>query len=182
MGATSDAASRRVMDADEMRRAVTRVAHEIVERNRGAATLAIVGILRRGAPIADRLADAIEQIEGVRAPVGRLDIALYRDDYPERKPSVGVSEVPFGVTDRDVILVDEVFFTGRTVRAAIAALVDLGRPASVQLAVLIDRGHRELPIRPDYVGKNLPTSRSEYVEVRLVEMDGEDSVYIRKGA
>jgi pyrimidine operon attenuation protein/uracil phosphoribosyltransferase len=171
---------RQVMDADEMRRAITRIAHEILEKNRGAENLGLIGILRRGAPLAERLAAVIEQIEGVRIPVGRLDIALYRDDYPERRPAVGRTEIDFDVTDKRLVLVDEVFFTGRTVRAAITALIDLGRPASIQLAVLIDRGHRELPIRPDYVGKNLPTSRSEHVDCRLRELDGEDAVYIRK--
>lgn len=171
---------RQVMDAEEMRRAITRIAHEILEKNRGAENLALVGILRRGAPLADRLAALIEQIEGVRVPVGRLDIALYRDDYPERRPAVGRTEVAFDITDKRVVLVDEVVFTGRTVRAAISALVDLGRPALIQLAVLLDRGHRELPIRPDYVGKNLPTSRQEHVECRLREVDGEDSVHIKK--
>jgi pyrimidine operon attenuation protein/uracil phosphoribosyltransferase len=170
---------RLVMDAEEMRRAITRVAHEILEKNRGAENLALVGILRRGAPLADRLADLIERIEGARVPVGRLDIALYRDDYPERRPAVGRTEMPFDITGKSVVLVDEVMFTGRTVRAAITALIDLGRPANIQLAVLLDRGHRELPIRADYVGKNLPTSRTEHVDCRLIELDGEDAVYIR---
>jgi pyrimidine operon attenuation protein/uracil phosphoribosyltransferase len=171
---------RQVMDAEEMRRAITRIAHEILEKNRGAQNLALVGILRRGAPLAERLAAIIEQIEGVRVPVGKVDIALYRDDYPERQPVVGRTEVPFDINEKAIVLVDEVFFTGRTVRAAITALVDLGRPANIQLAVLIDRGHRELPIRPDYVGKNLPTARAEHVAVLLKEIDGEDCVYIRK--
>jgi pyrimidine operon attenuation protein/uracil phosphoribosyltransferase len=172
---------RQVMDADEMRRAVTRIAHEIVEKNRGAKEVALVGILRRGAPLADRLAAIIEQIEGVRVPVGKLDIALYRDDYPERRPAVGRSEMNFDITDKRVVLVDEVIFTGRTVRAAISALIEFGRPSNIQLAVLLDRGHRELPIRPDYIGKNLPTSRTEHVDCRLKEVDDEDAVYIRKG-
>jgi pyrimidine operon attenuation protein/uracil phosphoribosyltransferase len=166
------------MDADEIRRAVTRIAHEIVERNRGADGIGLVGILRRGAPLAARLAALIYDIEGVRPPVGTLDVALYRDDYPERRPDVRPSDIPYDITGRHVVLVDEVLYTGRTVRAAIDALIDLGRPASVQLAVLLDRGHRELPIRPDFVGKNLPTSRAEHVEVRLREMDGTDSVRI----
>jgi len=166
------------MDADEIRRAVTRIAHEILERNRGAASLGLVGILGRGAPLASRLADLIESIEGVRPPVGSLDVALYRDDYPARRPDLRPSDIPYDITGRHIVLVDEVLFTGRTVRAAIDALIDLGRPASVQLAVLLDRGHRELPIRADYVGKNLPTSRLEHVEVRLHELDGVDSVHI----
>ena len=171
---------RQVMDADEMRRAITRIAHEILEKNHGAENLALVGILRRGGPLSDRLAEIVERIEGVKVPVGKLDIALYRDDYPERRPAVGRTEMPFDITGKQIVLVDEVIFTGRTVRAAISALIDLGRPANIQLAVLLDRGHRELPIRPDYVGKNLPTSRAEHVECRLREVDGEDGVYVRK--
>lgn len=173
---------RQVMDAEEMRRALTRIAHEVLERNRGAGDLILVGILRRGAPLADRLADVIERIEGVRVPVGKLDITLYRDDYPERRPEVGRTVMPVDVDGKNIVLVDEVVFTGRTVRAAITALVDLGRPAAIQLAVLVDRGHRELPIRPDYVGKNLPTSRSEHVEVLMAELDGADGVYIERGS
>lgn len=169
-----------MMDGEEMRRAVTRIAHEVVEKNRGAEALAVVGIQRRGAPLADRLARLIGQIEGVEVPVGKLDVTLYRDDYLERRPAAGATEMAFDIAGRSIVLVDEVFFTGRTARAAISALMDYGRPASVQLAVLVDRGHRELPIRPDYVGKNLPTSRTEHVEVRLVEVDGEDAVTIRK--
>jgi len=171
---------RQVMDADEMRRALTRIAHEIVERNRGAEAVGIVGILRRGAPLAERLAEMIRQIEGIRPPVGKLDVALYRDDFPERRPDVRPSHLPYDVTDRNIVLVDEVIFTGRTVRAAIDALMDLGRPASIQLAVLLDRGHRELPIRPDYVGKNVPTARTEHVHTSLSELDGEDSVTIAR--
>ena len=168
-----------VMDVDDIRRAVTRIAHEILEKNHGAGKLALVGILRRGAPLADRLAAMIEQIEGAKVPVGRLDIALYRDDYPERRPEVGKTDLRFDVTGKRIVLVDEVIFTGRTVRAAITALIDHGRPDNIQLAVLLDRGHRELPIRPDYVGKNIPTSRDEHVECRLLEVDGEDAVYVR---
>lgn len=172
--------ARKVMDAEEMRRALTRIAHEIVERNRGAANLVLVGILRRGAPLAERLANLLQQIEGVRPPVGKLDVALYRDDYAERRHVVRPTDLPFDVDSKDIILVDEVLYTGRTVRAAIDALMDLGRPASIQLAVLLDRGHRELPIRPDYVGKNVPTSRTEHVETRLMELDGEDAVRITR--
>ena len=172
-----------LMDADDMRRALTRIAHEIVEKNHGAENLALVGILTRGAPLAERLARLLQQIEGVEVPVGRLDIGLYRDDYaanPTGRPTVAPSAIPFDVTDRRIVLVDEVLFTGRTARAALSALLDLGRPASIQLAVLIDRGHRELPIRPDFVGKNLPTARQEYVQVLLREVDGEDRVLIQK--
>lgn len=169
---------RQVMDADEVRRAIVRIAHEILERNRGPQNLGLIGILRRGAPLADRIGAVIARIEGVEVDVGRLDIALYRDDYPQRRPTVGVSSVPFDVTGKRIVLVDDVLFTGRTVRAAISAMMDLGRPAAIQLAVLADRGHRELPIRPDYVGKNLPTALSEHVEVHLTEIDGEDAVFL----
>jgi pyrimidine operon attenuation protein/uracil phosphoribosyltransferase len=172
-----------VMDADDIRRALTRIAHEIVEKNHGASGLALVGILTRGAPLAERLARLLHQIEGVEIPVGKLDIGLYRDDYaahPAGRPPLTPSAVPFDVTGKHIVLVDEVLFTGRTVRAAIAALLDLGRPASIQLAVLLDRGHRELPIRPDFVGKNVPTARQEHVQVLLRETDGDDRVLIRK--
>jgi pyrimidine operon attenuation protein / uracil phosphoribosyltransferase len=170
-----------VMDADEMRRAWARVAHEVLERNKGVEGLAIIGILRKGAPLAQRLAAAIERIEGTPVPVGQLDISQYRDDIRTRPPRVGTTHIPFDIDERSVVLVDEVVYTGRTVRAALGALVDIGRPEVTQLAVLIDRGHRELPIRPDYVGKNIPTSRSEFVRVYLSELDGVDKVVIAKG-
>ena len=172
-----------VMDADDIRRALTRIAHEIVEKNQGAESVALVGILTRGAPLAERLAKLLQQIEGVETPVGKLDIGLYRDDFggnPSGAPVIAPTAVPFDVTGKRIVLVDEVLFTGRTVRAALSALLDLGRPASIQLAVLIDRGHRELPIRPDFVGKNLPTGRNEHVQVRLREIDGEDRGLIKK--
>ncbi len=169
------------MDAVAVRRALTRIAHEILERSRGTEGLALVGIRTRGVPLSQRLADKIAEVEGVRVPCGVMDITLYRDDlgrgltHPEVK---GTSLFP--VEDRQIVLVDDVLYTGRTVRAALDVLVDFGRPRSVQLAVLVDRGHRELPIRPDYVGKNLPTSRNEEVLVRLVECDGVDEVVIRE--
>jgi pyrimidine operon attenuation protein/uracil phosphoribosyltransferase len=172
------------MNAEDLRRALTRVAHEIVERNRGAGDLVLVGILRRGAPLAHRLAALIEQFEGTSVPVGTLDITLYRDDA--LAPRAGAprvvrrSDIPHDLNDRVVVLVDEVFYTGRTIRAALGAVMDLGRPAAVQLGVLVDRGHRELPIRPDFVGKNLPTARREHVHVALREIEGEDAVYIEK--
>jgi pyrimidine operon attenuation protein/uracil phosphoribosyltransferase len=172
-----------IMDGDDIRRAVTRIGHEIVEKNHGAENLALVGILTRGAPLADRLAKLLFQIEGIEVPVGRLDIGLYRDDYathPTGRPAPVPTAIPFDVTGKRIVLVDEVLFTGRTVRAALTALLDLGRPASIQLAVLLDRGHRELPIRPDFVGKNVPSSRQEYVRVCLQEVDGEDRVLISK--
>ena len=173
-----------VMDAGEVRRALTRIAHEIVERNKGAENIVLVGILRRGEPLAARLAAQIARIEDrADVPHGGLDIALYRDDYSVRHAPARATHVPFGITGRTVVLVDDVLFTGRSVRAAITALMDLGRPAAVQLAVLVDRGHRELPLRADFVGKNLPTSQTEHVSVRLSEMDGgEDAVLIAKPA
>jgi pyrimidine operon attenuation protein / uracil phosphoribosyltransferase len=169
-----------VMTADDIRRALTRVAHEIIEKNRGAEALVLVGIQRKGAPLAARLQQLIRQIEETEVPVGTLDITLYRDDVLDRPHEVRSTRVPVDVTGKTVVVVDEVFFTGRTVRAALDAVVDLGRPAAVQLAVLVDRGHRELPIRPDYVGKNLPTARREHVTVCLREIEGEDAVYIEK--
>jgi pyrimidine operon attenuation protein/uracil phosphoribosyltransferase len=172
-----------VMEADDIRRALMRVAHEIVERNHGVANLALVGVLTRGVPLAERLAHLLQQIEGTEIAVGRLDIGLYRDDYaanPAGRPPVAPTAIPFDVTGKKIVLVDDVLFTGRTVRAALAALLDLGRPAGIQLAVLLDRGHRELPIRPDFVGKNVPTARQEHVSVFLQDVDGEDRVVIRK--
>jgi len=164
-----------VFDADDLRRAHTRIAHEIVERNHGASELVLVGLYTRGVATAERLAAAIESFEGVTVPVGALDVAFYRDDIGLRPVQpLGSTEVPVDVTDKVVVLVDDVLFTGRTVRAALDALTELGRPLAVQLAVLIDRGHRELPIRADFVGKNLPTKRAEDVRVRLAEVDGGD--------
>ncbi len=168
-----------VFDAGDLRRAHTRIAHEIVERNRGADGIVLVGLYTRGVAIAHRLAAAIAEFEHVEVPVGTLDVAFYRDDIALRPVTpAGPTEVPVDVTDRTVVLVDDVLFTGRTVRAALDALTELGRPQAVQLAVLVDRGHRELPIRPDYVGKNLPTSLDEDVRVRLTETDdgAEDGV------
>ncbi|AWN22599.1 bifunctional pyr operon transcriptional regulator/uracil phosphoribosyltransferase PyrR [Deinococcus irradiatisoli] len=167
-----------ILSADEMRRALTRIAHEILERNKGAEHLALIGVHTRGIPLAQRLAAKLRELEGVEVPLGRLDITLYRDDLSEiaRQPIIRETEVPFDLARRRVVLVDDVLYTGRTVRAALDALIDLGRPEGIQLAVLIDRGHRELPIRADYVGKNLPTARSEVVKVKLAETDGLDSV------
>ncbi|HEY3379112.1 MAG TPA: bifunctional pyr operon transcriptional regulator/uracil phosphoribosyltransferase PyrR [Armatimonadota bacterium] len=170
---------RHIMDAQDIRRAVTRIAHEIVEHNRGVGNLVIVGIHTRGVPLAERLAAQIARIEGGQIPVGAIDISLHRDDagidaLPGDRPTL----IPLDLTDRQVVLVDEVIFTGRTVRAALDALVEHGRPATIQLATLIDRGHRELPIRPDYVGKNIPTARDERVLVRLTEVDGADQVSV----
>jgi len=171
-----------IMDADGMRRAIVRIAHEILEKNRGTEGLALVGIRTRGFPLAERLAEAIRQIEGKRLPVGILDITLYRDDLStiDVQPQVRKTEIPFDVARKDIVLVDDVIFTGRTARAALDAIMDLGRPSRIQLAVLVDRGHREVPIRPDYVGKNVPTSRREIISVRLVEVDGKDEVVIQE--
>jgi pyrimidine operon attenuation protein/uracil phosphoribosyltransferase len=170
-----------ILDEAALDRALTRIAHEILERNAGAKDLAFVGVRTRGVTLAQRLAQRIASIDGTRPPVGVLDISLYRDDLGLRgAPVVRGTEVTFSIKDKTVVLVDDVLFTGRTVRAALDAIVDLGRPRMVHLAVLIDRGHRELPIRPDYVGKNLPTSRRESVAVRLREHDGEDRVVIEE--
>jgi pyrimidine operon attenuation protein / uracil phosphoribosyltransferase len=173
--------SKVVLDRDDMRRTLVRIAHEIVEKNRGE-SMAIVGIHRRGALVAGRLRDLVAQLLDQPVPLGDIDISFYRDDVglrePSRSPVVHASHIDFPIEDATVVLVDDVLFTGRTVRAAIDALFDYGRPRRVQLAVLADRGHRELPIRPDYVGKNLPTARSERVNVRMEELDGEDEVLI----
>jgi pyrimidine operon attenuation protein/uracil phosphoribosyltransferase len=170
------------MDEGEIRRAVTRIAHEILERNKGAADVVLVGIAARGDDLARRLAAEIERIEGVRVPVGVLDITFYRDDIGMRTeaPEVHETRIDVDITGRTVVLVDDVLFTGRTIRSALDALVDFGRPTAIRLAVLVDRGHRELPIRADFVGKNLPTRRDEQVRVALVEVDGEDAVEIQE--
>jgi len=175
---TTESLKARVMDASEVRRAVTRVAHEIVERNKGASEVVLVGIRTRGPVIAARLAKEIERIEGTAPPCGSLDVTLYRDDLASQGPrSVERTDVP-DFDGKVVVLVDDVFYTGRTVRAALDAISDLGRPRAVQLAVLVDRGHRELPMRADFVGRNLPTGGTERVSVRLQEEDGEDGVAI----
>jgi pyrimidine operon attenuation protein/uracil phosphoribosyltransferase len=172
-----------LLGPDEIRRALTRIGHEILERTDGASDVVLLGIPTRGVPLARRLAARLDQTEGLRVPVGSLDITLYRDDLRLRPARpLGHTEVPdSGIDGKVVILVDDVLYSGRTVRAALDALTDIGRPQAVQLAVLVDRGHRELPIRPDYVGKNLPTSRREVVRVLLSETDGEDSVTLLAG-
>ena len=154
-----------VLDPDDVARAVRRMAHEVIEHNHGAADIAVVGLERGGVPVADAIGAAIAEIDGSEVPIGSLDVAFYRDDIGTHTVLPEVTRVPFPVTDRDVVLVDDVLFTGRTVRAALDAITDFGRPRSIQLAVMVDRGHRELPIRPDYVGKNLPTRRGELVRV-----------------
>jgi pyrimidine operon attenuation protein/uracil phosphoribosyltransferase len=168
------------MDEAEIRRAVTRIAHEILERNKGAKDLVLVGIAARGDDLARRLARELARIEGTDVPVGVLDITFYRDDIGLRAeaPEVHETRIDFDVTGLTVVLVDDVLYTGRTVRAAMDALVDFGRPHAIQLAVLVDRGHRELPIRADYVGKNVPTRKNEMVKVMLEETDGEDAVVV----
>lgn len=173
----------KIMDQDHVRRAVLRIAHEILEKNKGSDALCIVGIRNRGAVLAERIRAAVEQIEGVSLPAGILDITLYRDDLTmiASQPVVHETLIDFDIADKRVILVDDVLFTGRTIRAALDALIDFGRPANIQLAVLIDRGHRELPIRADYVGKNLPTSLEQNVKVILKESDEkEDQVIVEE--
>jgi pyrimidine operon attenuation protein / uracil phosphoribosyltransferase len=171
-----------VMDADRMSRALTRIAHEILERNRGLDDLALVGVRTRGVPIARRLAQLLREINGDQVPTGSLDITLYRDDLMRNavgpQPVVRRTEIPFSIDDRRILLVDDVLYTGRTTRAALDALIDFGRPRAIQLVVLVDRGHRELPIRADYVGKNVPTSLRQSVQVRLLEIDGVDEILI----
>ena len=173
-----------VLDGDRIGRTLTRIAHEIVERTRGIDELAFVGIRRRGVPLARRLAAQIAQITGVEVPVGVLDITLYRDDLMRHplgtQPVVGSTDIKFSIDDRRILLVDDVLYTGRTIRAALDALLEFGRPKSIQLVVLVDRGHRELPIKADYVGKNLPTSPSQSVQVRLTEVDGRDEAEIQE--
>jgi pyrimidine operon attenuation protein/uracil phosphoribosyltransferase len=177
-----EASMPQVMDADRMSRALTRIAHEILERNRGLDELALVGIRTRGVPIARRLARALKEINGDEVPTGALDITLYRDDLMRQpvgpQPVVRHTEIPFSIDDRKILLVDDVLYTGRTIRAALDALIDFGRPRAIQLIVLVDRGHRELPIKADYVGKNLPTSLKQSVQVRLQEIDGTDEIVI----
>ncbi|HEX9700641.1 MAG TPA: bifunctional pyr operon transcriptional regulator/uracil phosphoribosyltransferase PyrR [Acidobacteriota bacterium] len=167
-----------IMDARQVDRALARIAHEIVERNHGTDGLVLIGIRSRGVPLAEALAAKIESFEGTAVPTGSVDITLYRDDLSQIAPNpvVQATELPFALENLVVVLVDDVLFTGRTIRAALDALVDYGRPRAIQLAVLVDRGHRELPIRADYVGKNVPTARREVVQVRCKEIDGEDSV------
>ncbi len=170
-----------VLDAASIRRAVSRMAHEVIEAGNSPESLALIGIYTRGVPLAKRLADLIREFEGVPADHGSLDVTFYRDDLPLRRPRPSrQTALGFDLTDRNVVLVDDVIFTGRTIRAALDAIMDFGRPRRVQLAVLVDRGHRELPIRADFVGKNLPTSLDEEIVVHLEEIDGEDAVYLSR--
>jgi pyrimidine operon attenuation protein/uracil phosphoribosyltransferase len=174
-----------VMDADRIGRTLTRIAHEIVERNKGVEDLALIGVRRRGVPIAKRIAQTLRGITGHELLTGALDITLYRDDLMRHavgpQPVIRRTEIPFSIDNRRILLVDDVLYTGRTTRAALDALIDFGRPKSIQLIVLVDRGHRELPIKADYVGKNLPTSVDESVQVLLLEIDGQDLVVLEKG-
>ena len=169
-----------LMDGSAVNRAVMRISHEIVEKNKGADNICLVGVLRRGKPLAEKIQKNIAGIENVEVPCGSVDISFYRDDLTmiAEAPTIRSAALPFDVNGRDVILTDDVIYTGRTARAAIEAVFSCGRPKSIQLAVLVDRGHRELPIRPDYVGKNVPTSHSEMIEVCLPEFDGETAVYL----
>jgi len=174
--------SKVVMTAEEMRRSLARMAHEIVERNKSTDNIILVGMRTRGVPLAKRLAANIASFENNPVPVGALDFSLYRDDLDERHPQVKTTDIPESIAGKTIILVDDVFYTGRSVRAAMDALIDLGRPEVIQLAVLIDRGHRELPIRADYVGKNIPSSKDEDVQVKLMETDDMDEVRVASEA
>ena len=174
-----------LLTSREIERALARIGHEIVEKNKGAEGVVLVGMRTRGVPLAKRIADIVEGFEGIPIPVGALDISLHRDDIPpsESNPAnPSLTDIPISISDRRVILVDDVLYTGRSIRAAMDALMDLGRPKSIQLAVLVDRGHRELPIRADYVGKNIPSSKDEEIQVQLVETDGADKVVIENMA
>ncbi len=181
-GSRKTEAGKKVLDHEGIHRAIVRIAHEILERNHGTGGVALIGIRTRGIFLAQRLRQQIRAIEHVELPLGTLDITLYRDDLGEigPHPDVRETEIPYDITGKIVILVDDVLYTGRTIRAALDAVIDLGRPQAIQLAVLVDRGHRELPIKADYVGKNIPTSQGEEVVVTLSEKDGEDSVFIRE--
>lgn len=168
-----------VLNESDMDRIVKRIAHEIIERNKGSRNLVFLGIQKKGIPLAERIREHIKDMEKTEIDFGKLDISFYRDDIDKKiKTDFNITDIPFEIKDKDIILVDDVLFTGRTIRAALDAIMDFGRPKSIQLVVLIDRGHRELPIRADYVGKNLPTSLNEYVEVKFKEIEGEDKVSI----
>ena len=174
---------KQLLGADDIRRAIARLAHEVVERNEGVETVVLVGLRTRGIPLARRLQARIREFEQAEVPLGELDITLYRDDVHQRAPrALSPTYLPVDIEDKTVVLVDDVLYTGRTIRAALDALIDLGRPRAIQLVCLVDRGHRELPIRPDYVGKNVPTSRHEKVAVHLEEIDGVDEVVLIQAA
>jgi pyrimidine operon attenuation protein/uracil phosphoribosyltransferase len=175
---TTQVKKKTIMDEDAMRRALVRISHEIVERNKGVEKVALIGIRTRGVPLAERICKEIEKIENVKVPIGSLDITMYRDDLSTLgyNPVMKETDVDFDINGKTVVLVDDVLFTGRTIRCALDALIDIGRPKAIQLAVMVDRGHKELPIRADYVGKNVPTSASESVDVAIKELDGIDEV------
>ena len=178
-----DPGQKQLLGADDIRRAIARLAHEIVERNGGVDDLVLVGLRTRGIPLAHRLQQRVKEFEGAEIPLGELDITLYRDDVHQRAPrALSPTSIPVDIEEKTVVLVDDVLYTGRTIRAALDALIDLGRPRAIQLVCLVDRGHRELPIRPDFVGKNVPTSRHEKVAVRLEEIDGVDEVVLIQSA
>ncbi len=169
-----------IIDKEGFNRIITRIAHEILEQNKGSRNLILMGMRTRGEFLAKRIREKIKEIDGVELPFGVLDVTLYRDDFRTRmkQPEVSVSDITFDINEKDIILIDDVLYTGRTVRSALNALMDLGRPRSIQLCILIDRGHRELPIRADYVGKNIPTSLDEEIKVKMEEFDGEDAIYL----
>jgi len=170
----------KVVDAEGLDRILTRIAHEILEKNKGSGNLVLIGMRTRGEFLTNRINEKIRNIEGAELPFGVLDVTLYRDDFRTRikQPQVSVSNITFDINEKDVVIVDDVLYTGRTVRSALNALMDLGRPSSIQLFILVDRGHRELPIRADYVGKNIPTSLNEEIKVRMTEIDDEDAIYL----
>jgi pyrimidine operon attenuation protein / uracil phosphoribosyltransferase len=174
----------KIVDEDGLSRIITRMAHEILEKNKGSKNLVLMGMKTRGEFLAIRIFERIKEIEKIELPLGILDVTLYRDDFRTRlkQPEVSVSNITFDINDKDVIIIDDVLYTGRTVRSALNALMDFGRPRSIQLCVLVDRGHRELPIRADYIGKNIPTSNYEEVKVRMKEIDGEDAIYLMENS
>jgi len=170
----------KIIDEDGLLRIITRMSHEILEKNKGSQNLVLMGMKTRGEFLANRIFQKIKEIEKIELPLGVLDVTLYRDDFRTRlkQPEVSVSNITFDINDKDVVIIDDVLYTGRTVRSALNALMDFGRPRSIQLCVLVDRGHRELPIRADYIGKNIPTSNHEEIKVRMKEIDGEDAIYL----
>ncbi len=174
----------KIIDEDGLSRIITRMAHEILEKNKGSQNLVLMGMKTRGEFLARRIFERIKEIERIELPLGVLDVTLYRDDFRTRlkQPEVSVSNITFDINDKDVVIIDDVLYTGRTVRSALNALMDFGRPRSIQLCVLVDRGHRELPIRADYIGKNIPTSNQEEIKVKMKEIDGEDAIYLMENS
>jgi pyrimidine operon attenuation protein/uracil phosphoribosyltransferase len=174
----------KIIDEDGLSRIITRMAHEILEKNKGSQNLVLMGMKTRGEFLANRIFERIKEIEKIELPLGVLDVTLYRDDFRTRmkQPEVSVSNITFDINDKDIIIIDDVLYTGRTVRSALNALMDFGRPRTIQLCVLVDRGHRELPIRADYIGKNIPTSNQEEIKVKMKEIDGEDAIYLMENS